>query len=138
VEQKTNEVELVILVTPELVDAMDAHEVPSCGPGMRTTSPDDFDLYLKGHLEVPNCCPPGCDQGAPCEGAADGVMPREGMIIEGREQMQLTGQAGTAKPANRRNRYTLSRPSNQPADSRRAGKKTQPGLIGPIGYDVLE
>ena len=29
----TNEVELLIMVTPELVEAMDASEVPPCGPG---------------------------------------------------------------------------------------------------------
>ena len=55
----TNEVELLIMVTPELVDAMDANEVPQCGPGMATTSPTDWELYMKGHLEVPNCCPNG-------------------------------------------------------------------------------
>ncbi len=63
VRHHNNEIELLILVTPELVDAMDASEVPPCGPGMATTSPNDWDLYLRGHLEVPNCCPgdgPGC------------------------------------------------------------------------------
>ncbi|HID76971.1 MAG TPA: histidine kinase [Planctomycetaceae bacterium] len=59
VQHRQNEVELLILVTPELVDAMDPHEVPPCGPGMRTGSPNDVELYFKGHLEVPNCCPPG-------------------------------------------------------------------------------
>ncbi len=63
VHHRNNEVELLILVTPELVEAMDAHEVPLCGPGTGTTMPNDCDLYMKGHLEVPNCYPPcgtGC------------------------------------------------------------------------------
>ncbi len=63
VRHHDNEIELLILVTPELVGAMDAHEVPLCGPGMGTTIPDDCDLYLKGHLEVPHCnsaCGTGC------------------------------------------------------------------------------
>jgi pilus assembly protein CpaC len=54
VEERNNEIELLILVTPELVDAMDAHEVPPLGPGMHTVSPPDGDLYWRGHLEVPN------------------------------------------------------------------------------------
>ena len=57
VHETTNEVELLILVTPELVEAMDANEVPPCGPGMQTTSPSDWELFMKGHLEVPKCCP---------------------------------------------------------------------------------
>lgn len=56
------EVELLILVTPELVDAMDPHQVPPCGPGMGTVSPSDCDLYIDGKMEVPNTCGP-CTNG---------------------------------------------------------------------------
>ncbi|NCC94154.1 MAG: type II and III secretion system protein family protein, partial [Opitutae bacterium] len=67
VQNENNEIELLILVTPELVEAMEAHEVPPCGPGTRTTDPDDWDLYMRGHLEVPACCPScGAAEGA-CE-----------------------------------------------------------------------
>jgi pilus assembly protein CpaC len=55
VREEINEIELLVLVTPELVDAMDCHEVPPCGPGMHTVSPNDCDLYWRGHLEVPRC-----------------------------------------------------------------------------------
>jgi pilus assembly protein CpaC len=41
VHESVNEVELLILVTPELVEALDANEVPPCGPGQQTTSPSD-------------------------------------------------------------------------------------------------
>ena len=57
VNDQVNEVEVLILVTPELVDAMDQEEVPPCGPGMETTVPNDRQLFFEGHLEVPNCCP---------------------------------------------------------------------------------
>lgn len=60
-----NEVETLIMVTPHLVDAMDCHEVPPCGPGMRTTEPNDCELYLKGYIEVPKCCPPEGGPGGP-------------------------------------------------------------------------
>ncbi|MDH3718330.1 MAG: histidine kinase, partial [Planctomycetota bacterium] len=60
VEETNNEIELLIMVTPELVEAMDAHEVPPLGPGMHTVSPPDGDLYWRGHIEVPNRhLPPG-------------------------------------------------------------------------------
>ena len=92
-EEERNEVELLILVTPELVAGMNAEQVPPCGPGMRTTSPDDWELFMKGYVEVPNCCSAcngaGC---AKCGGPADPsqAMPSmidgsDGQIIEMRE-----------------------------------------------------
>lgn len=60
-----NEVELLILITPQLVDAMDANEVPPCGPGMMTDRPSDCELYLNGYIEVPRCGP---GQGGPVGG----------------------------------------------------------------------
>ena len=142
VHHERNEIELLILVTPELVEAMDAHEVPPCGPGMRTTSPDDFDLFLKGHLEVPNCCPPGCNQVGPGPGAGGAMMPQEGMIIEEDGPTAGTPEARRGLPPNgramRRNRYTPPKPPDQPADSSSAAEKAEPGFIGPIGYDVVE
>ena len=64
VSERRNDIELLITVTPELVDAMDPHEVPVGGPGLNSTSPSDKELYFKGHIEVPNLlggdgCAPG-------------------------------------------------------------------------------
>ncbi len=53
-QERRNDIELLVTVTPELVDAMDPHEVPPGGPGLNSNSPNDHELYLKGHLEVPN------------------------------------------------------------------------------------
>lgn len=64
VAERNNDVELLILVTPELVDAMDANEVPPCGPGTMTASPSDWELYMKGYIEVPRCCDPSSPDGA--------------------------------------------------------------------------
>jgi pilus assembly protein CpaC len=47
------ETELVILVTPHLVDAMSCDQVPKILPGLETRSPDDFELFLEGILEAP-------------------------------------------------------------------------------------
>jgi pilus assembly protein CpaC len=52
--QRRNDIELLITVTPELVDAMDPHEVPRGGPGLNSTNPNDCEMYLDGHIEVPN------------------------------------------------------------------------------------
>ncbi|MEM6331161.1 MAG: hypothetical protein AAF790_13045, partial [Planctomycetota bacterium] len=63
VQEEVNEIELLILVTPEFVDAMEPHEAPHCYPGAGTMSPDNHELYWGGHIEVPNRCN-GCN---PCE-----------------------------------------------------------------------
>ncbi len=53
VREEVNEIELLILVTPEYVAGMEPHEVTPCGPGMETVSPSNGQLYFGSHLEVP-------------------------------------------------------------------------------------
>ncbi|HXG12981.1 MAG TPA: hypothetical protein VNK04_24700, partial [Gemmataceae bacterium] len=47
------EEELVVMVTPYLVDALACNQVPKFLPGQETRSPDDFELFLEGILEAP-------------------------------------------------------------------------------------
>ncbi|MBI2823558.1 MAG: pilus assembly protein N-terminal domain-containing protein [Planctomycetia bacterium] len=63
VSAHSEEVELLIMVTPFLVDALDPCDVPRGGPGLFTGTPSDCQLYLKGHIEVPRC--PADDACAP-------------------------------------------------------------------------
>ena len=103
VQEQVNEIELLFLVTPEYVDAMEPHEVPQCMPGMATMSPNCKQLYVDGHLEVPNycspcgeaasaycgpCCEPGgncgCNAGEPCGSVLGGQdLPSAGQIYDG-------------------------------------------------------
>src|SRR5262249_2469007 len=57
-EDNVNEIELLILVTPEFVDAIEPCDVPCGGPGYATVSPNNHDLYCGAHLEVPYECNP--------------------------------------------------------------------------------
>ncbi|HEX4412949.1 MAG TPA: hypothetical protein VH107_04920, partial [Lacipirellulaceae bacterium] len=72
----TEETELLIVVTPEFVDPLDAGQMPCEGPGMFTTSPTDRGLYCAGQMEVPTCCHPtqGLASGGqdPCANCACG------------------------------------------------------------------
>jgi pilus assembly protein CpaC len=47
------EEELVILVTPHLVDPMACDQLPKFLPGQETRRPDDFELFLEGIMEAP-------------------------------------------------------------------------------------
>jgi pilus assembly protein CpaC len=57
------ESELIIVVTPHLVDAMACDQLPKLLPGEETRSADDFELFLEGILEAPRgsreVCPDG-------------------------------------------------------------------------------
>jgi pilus assembly protein CpaC len=53
VQTRINEVELLIMVRPELVEAMDPDQVPQCGPGLSSQTPDDCGLYWKRYIETP-------------------------------------------------------------------------------------
>ncbi len=55
--------ELIIMVTPHLVDALDCCQVPKLFPGQETRSPDDFELFLEGILEAPRGPRPVCPDG---------------------------------------------------------------------------
>ncbi len=91
---EVNEIELLVLVTPEFVDGMDPCEAPCGGPGYGSTTPNNCQLYCAGHVEVPPQCNPttgplacgecGGPGGCACgpQGAADSVI-SDGVPIEG-------------------------------------------------------
>lgn len=133
VSEETNEIELLIMVTPEVVEPMNARETPRCGPGMQTTSPNDVELFLKGHLEVPNCCPncegAGCAQ---CSGRPQA--PQDGMIgpVEAAQpQAEPKPAPAPNAAASRQNR------ANPNKAAAAAGPGGEPAFIGPVGYDML-
>ena len=77
VQETTNEVELLIMVTPEFIEASDPEEVPPCGPGQTTTSPNDVEFYYRGYIEVPTCCEDGS-----CPNCQGQTGPTEMMVPE--------------------------------------------------------
>ncbi|NQU25252.1 MAG: pilus assembly protein N-terminal domain-containing protein [Candidatus Nealsonbacteria bacterium] len=171
VHERVNEIELLIMVTPELVDPLDPHEVPQCGPGMQTTSPSDWQLYLQGHLEVPNCCPTPDQPNGSMEPtpAGDQQLPPGSKIISVEENPIRPGSARATTPRSVRPsavgwhtgptptpgqmtpgqslpvvrtaipqyRNVPPRPQVSQAAAASGQRISQPGLIGPVGYDVV-
>ncbi len=154
-KETTNEVELLMLVTPELVEAMDASEVPPCGPGMQTTSPSDWELFMRGHIEVPKCCPTG-NCGAANGPGGDGPPP-DGMIgpseniptpspagangwrrpVRGGETLAARS-SGNSKWAVSQSPYNSSKRNSTATAGSGESRNAPPGLIGPVGYDVVK
>jgi pilus assembly protein CpaC len=149
VHEQNNEIELLILVTPEFVDSLEPHEVPPCGPGELTTSPTDVELYYRGYLEAPRCCEDGscfdCQRGLmPLGPGSAGPLPPPADVhteivpqpLDGDPDMQP---ADSPAPVNN-TRVDLPSRAN-PAPVRRASRNQRSGsptLIGPFGYDDLE
>ncbi len=139
VSETTNEVELLIMVTPEFIEASDPEELPPCGPGETTTTPNDVELYYRGYMEVPKCCNDGscpqCQGGSvPTEMMVPGqAYPSEvpGMPGESYDQAARRPRSGAAAPVKSAQRTTRS---SRPA----AGVARKPALIGPVGYDNLK
>ncbi|MBC7856038.1 MAG: pilus assembly protein N-terminal domain-containing protein [Pirellulaceae bacterium] len=157
-----NELELIIMVTPEFSEAMDASEVPPCGPGQLSTSPTDVELYYRGYLEVPKPCgnensPPGF-QG---KGKGHGHEELPAPITNGSQsarrptpaqpaaypplrtaQQPRTAAIGTgATPAKTvsasQNRSSPTNASNPAGGVPKPSAGAKPKLIGPLGYDDL-
>lgn len=63
-EDEVNEIELLILVTPEFVDPIESGELPCNGPGSFSTVPTNRGLYCAGQIEVPTHCNPTSGLGA--------------------------------------------------------------------------
>lgn len=82
-----NEIELLIMVTPQFVDGLDPQDLCQFGPGPGTvtTNPGDCQLFHQGHIEVrpDNCRPPhfqqpwpiGAQGGAAVGSNGSGAMP---------------------------------------------------------------
>lgn len=162
-QQKEEEVELLFLVTPEVVAALDPCETPQCLPGMHSDVPNDVQEYWKGYIEVPSkgpCGPCGCP-GGPDGGPATG-----GMMMRGYEEI-APGTSGSAGQAPAKSSSVVSPPSTNTTKNTRGGGSTYPqsgsnadnrynpsavqssrsaaaskgsgsgpGLVGPVGYDV--
>ena len=120
VEEVANEVELLILVTPEFVEAADPEELPPCGPGESTTTPNDVELYFRGYMEVPKCCEDGscskCQHGGTGETIVPGdIQPQQAVPHEAVPQ-GAPREASSKRPAS---------PAN-PAATKSAAKSTKP------------
>ena len=144
VVNQQNEIELVVTVRPEMVDALDPHEVPACLPGQQTDSPNDVELYFRGYMEVPNCCPDGscanCQQGGSSKHYATGLpVPTNAEVISD-EPAQPTVQDGAAnQPRFSTRRTSISgRTIKSGTSPTRKVVREDPGLFGPVGYDNLD
>jgi pilus assembly protein CpaC len=124
-----NEIETLILVTPHLIEGMDACQVPPGGPGYATSNPNNAQLYCHGHVEVPNCLGPEMLGPYP---DAYGTFPP--VSAEAWSEEAPAKQRSATPPAARRGVPARTRPSTAPrtAGSPRneVGERPEPPKLG--------
>lgn len=144
VVQSSNEIELLVLVRPEYADAMDRHEVPMFGPGEHTEVPSDKELYMRGYMEVPNCCPDGsclkCRAGRGQFAAPIGTMDIQGTPYHQGSPVQAEP-SGVIMPSQESSPIPVdngiplpSAQNGKPSDSMSFGMRA-PAKAGPKGSD---
>lgn len=149
-----SEIELIILVTPDLVAPMPAGQVPGPGPGQSTDTPVDREIFAHGHLEVPkfgdecefcpNCmatgghCPsyPNCRHGnSDClndDDCVSATTPRTGTAATGLRISPVS--KSTAAPAGKTPSASRAVDAERtpPAVPKRSGSRSgSAGLISP-------
>ena len=158
VHEQNNEVEMIVLVTPEVVEPLNPSEVPRGGPGTNSCRPNDCELYLKGNIETPKSCgfcPTGncpCDPGTAngyadmVASRADGGLPgmivpsganQDGSVIE--QPLQVARRPGNATISggsgpSRQNRIILPKPTVGNGDLTPPDMAPLPGFQGENGY----
>ena len=137
VQEDVNEVELLILVTPEFVDAVDSEKSGPLGPGSQTKSPNDVQLYGKGFLEVPNCCfdqtCPSCAKGGKQVAANSRLIP---VPAENPVPTQANDREGQTHTVWQQLARDLTPQTNNENAPFRANIQTEPHApIGPSGYE---
>ncbi len=159
--QIEEEVELLILVTPEVAAGLDPCETPQCLPGMHSDVPNDCQQYWRGYIEVPSKgpCGPGCGCSVGGSNSDGGVLPGGGSqriedISPGTpapassSEARRPGQSASVfsaasagrnsvAPAAGQNRYNPTSQPDQRSATRTNASGNGPGFIGPVGYDVL-
>lgn len=132
------ETELIIMVTPEYVSPLKAHQVPAVGPGESTTSPTTRELFWDNMIEVPSygdecltpnaaaigggCGTAGCTGGCGSQSCTSGSTGGGGY---GRQPVQPLNARESVVPV----QESYSQPGMQyPSDG--AGFSTVPGSAG--------
>ena len=138
------ETELVIMITPQLVAPIEAHQMPAGGPGMFTTFPTDRELFLDGYLEIPNYGDPcsscggmgACGAGCPNYSAQPQInmLPiQEQTVPVTRADNETKVSAASAlgdRPTGRSNSDSKERP----ATDRSGLPQTRLGVATQVGY----
>ena len=137
VASRENEIELLITVTPQLVEPIDLHQVCSSGPGLNSTIPSSKALFCRGHLETPYRCAGPIEAVMP-NTAYDAFLPEVNAheMIDPNPFPQPTPLAPESLPLSTGQTNDPSATWSIGISGKNLPQHSHDGLIGPIGYET--
>ena len=137
VATRENEIELLITVTPQLVEPIDTHQVCSSGPGLNSTTPSSKALFCRGHLETPYRCAGPMETVTP-NAAYDAFLPEVNAheVIDPNPFPQATPLAPESIPLSLDQTNDAPLPWSIGIRGENLPRHSYDGLIGPVGYET--
>ena len=134
---KDNEIELLITVTPELIEPIDSGQICSGGPGLNSTTPSLKALFCRGHLEVPYRCTGPVEPVIP-NSAYDQFLPgvHSHDAIDPNPFPQATPVIPESVPAGVQENNYDSASWSIGVNGGKLPLHSTDGLIGPVGYET--
>jgi pilus assembly protein CpaC len=125
------EKELVVMVTPELVEPLKPGQKPCAHPGSESTHPSNGELFWNGNVESPPCTP--CETSRRAELGITVSHAKRGLP----SCPESAGVASKAKRGEPTLTGTVTEEETKPnAPSQAQRPEGLPGLIGPLGYEA--
>ena len=131
------EKELVIMVTPELVEPLKPGQKPCGYPGSETTHPSDGELYWKGNIEAPVCNVCESTRRAELNVSVDHAhhkapcVPRQTAAANDKPRATTATTVTTTKQS-----ASAEVPQREETPPSSLPPIKHQGLIGPLGYDA--
>ncbi|MEC7696186.1 MAG: pilus assembly protein N-terminal domain-containing protein [Planctomycetota bacterium] len=137
VASRENEIELLITVTPQLVEPIDPHQVCSSGPGLNSTTSSSKALFCRGHLETPYRCAGPIETVTP-NTAYDAFLPEVNAheVVDPNPFPQPTPLAPESLPLGTGQTNDPSTPWSIGISGENLPLHSNDGLIGPVGYET--
>ena len=137
VATRENEIELLITVTPQLVEPIDPHQVCSSGPGLNSTTPSSKALFCRGHLETPYRCAGPMETVTP-NAAYDAFLPEVNAheVIDPNPFPQATPLGPESLPLSLDQTNDAPLPWSIGIRGENLPRHSYDGLIGPVGYET--
>lgn len=126
------EKELIIMVTPELVEPLKPAQKPCAFPGSETTHPTNGELFLKGNIEAPACNACEISRRSELNVRLDHAYHKPPCVPRYSVSASEASKGTAVKPSG----ATVDEPAKVETPSQAQRSASLPGLIGPLGYDA--
>lgn len=134
VSYNEEEKELVVMVTPELVEPLRPGQKPCAYPGSESTHPSNGELFWNGNVETPPCTP--CEISRRAELGLGVAHSKRGLPTCPQQSAVVAGGKKGAEAASLAGTVAEETGKEDETPSQAQRPDGLPGLIGPLGYEA--